>query len=397
MIPKIPIEDYSYHLPANKIAHFPLSQRDRAKLLVYTNGAISDHIFYELPQFLPTHTLLVCNNSKVFEARLLFPSNTAKSIEVFCMEIVQTNNTNAIVKCMIGNLRKWKSPTLVLEKKHLTLQAEKIKSTNNGLHQVQLQWNDSTKNIFDILHIFGHTPLPPYIKRSDIEEDKKNYQTIFAEMQGSAAAPTAGLHFTLNVLEELQQKNISLLELTLHVGGGTFLPVKTPYVDQHTMHSEQVIFSKTHIQTLITHIENKYPICAVGTTSIRALESLHSLGISLAQNPLLDIDNIEISQWLSYETNLTLSYIESLKLILQAIEKNQRNEIIFKTKICIVLGYKIQSAHYLITNFHQPNSTLLLLIAAFVGKDWKNIYDHALLHNYRFLSYGDTSLLQLKS
>ncbi|MGL6022373.1 MAG: S-adenosylmethionine:tRNA ribosyltransferase-isomerase, partial [Chitinophagaceae bacterium] len=378
-----------------KIAYFPLNNREQSKLLVFQNNIIKDYFFYELPTILPPHTLLVCNNSKVFQARLIFPTNTPKPIEIFCMEILHMTNNCATIKCMIGNNAKWKKPTLTLEKNTISLQAQKIKPTENDLHEVLLQWNN-TKNIFEMFNLVGQMPLPPYIKRSETNDDKSTYQTIFANEQGSVAAPTAGLHFTDKIKNPLHQKNISFLEITLHVGGGTFLPIKTDYINQHRMHSEQVIFSKKNILHLVYQLEKKYPICAVGTTSLRSLESLHSLGILLYQKRLLNIENIEIPQWLSFEDTPLLSYVESLKLILNFLEIHQKEEIRFKTKICIIPGYTIQSANYLITNFHQPRSTLLLLIAAIVGEEWKNIYHHALSENYRFLSYGDASLLEIK-
>lgn len=392
------IEDFSYLLPEEKIAFFPKEKRDDAKLLLYKKGNITDHTFSNLPQLLDHDTLVVLNNTRVLEARLLFQKPTGGIIEIFCLEPYgQTNEVslaqfeNVRWKCIIGGASKWK-PGQILHKEitinNLTvvLSATYISKEQNYFI-IEFSWKPASFSFAEILHNAGAIPLPPYIKRSPLALDLERYQTVFSKQQGSVAAPTAGLHFSKEILQQLENKNVSIEYVTLHVGAGTFKPVTSATLAEHKMHSEPFSISLDLIQKIL----GTEKVLAVGTTSLRTLESLHWLGVKLIKGKLI---NWHLEQWEAYELeDNKISYKESLSSIIKWMNENKKSELNCRTSLIIVPGYCFQIAQGLITNFHQPNSTLLLLIASFIGDDWRNVYEHALNNNYRFLSYGDGSLL----
>ena len=392
------IDDFDYPLPDNRIAKFPLPQRDASKLLIYQNEKISEDIFSNLVNYLPEDCLLVYNNTRVIQARLIFQKSTGARIEVFCLEpanpadyVLSLSSTeNCIWKCMVGNLKKWKSGILTknvdVNGVSVELNAELLESENNT-HLVHFSWNNS-KHFAEILENAGELPIPPYLHRNTEESDKTTYQTVYSKIEGSVAAPTAGLHFTPEVFESLKKKNVETEELTLHVGAGTFQPVKSEKVNDHTMHAEIIEVNKSTVEHLIRKNGN---IIAVGTTSVRTLESLYYIGLQIAENP--QISSFLISQWTPYETKSTLSTLESLQQIADYLDKWNLKSIHASTQIMIKPGYKFHIVNGIITNFHQPKSTLLLLVSAFAKGNWKAIYDYALSHDFRFLSYGDSSLL----
>jgi S-adenosylmethionine:tRNA ribosyltransferase-isomerase len=397
------IKDYDYDLPNRRIAEFPLKERDESKLLIYQRGHISNEHFFNLHKCLPGDSTLVLNNTRVIEARILFTKATGGAIEIFCLEPFRQTVELALsaVKsvqwlCLIGGASKWKAGQ-ILKKEVFTgneiveLSARYIgKQTDNFV--IEFSWQPQEKSFAEILHATGAVPLPPYIKRNAVEEDKDRYQTIFGNQEGSVAAPTAALHFTENVFRKLSEKNIATDYITLHVGAGTFKPVKTETVAEHEMHQEPFTVS---IDTLRKIISSKQ-IIVVGTTSLRTLETVYWLGVKLL-NGLIEEEWV-LQQWEAYELseNYKVSVQESLTALVDWLEKNHQKELHCRTSLIIVPGYKFQIPQGLITNFHQPQSTLLLLVGAFIGKDWKNVYEHALKNDYRFLSYGDSSLLWRK-
>jgi len=398
MIKNIKIKEYDYELPEEKIAKYPLSQRDESKLLVYKNGKIEGSQFRHLKDYLSGNTLLVFNNTKVIQARMIFQKETGAQIEIFCLEPnepadyaqVFIQNKTCIWLCMIGNLKKWKNGKLSFTIHNSQLTAERLKSYGDT-HLVRFEWDNPDISFAEILEICGKLPIPPYLNRKTEESDNQTYQTVYSKIKGSVAAPTAGLHFTKEVFESLSQKNITFEELTLHIGAGTFKPVKTETIGEHLMHTECITIKKSTVENVLSNLEN---IVAVGTTSVRTLESLYYIGVLISLNPNISIQNIKVTQWMPYsEENNRLSVNEALNLILRYFDQNNLNSLTTHTKIMIVPGYKFKVVTGIITNFHQPKSTLLLLISAFVGEQWKNIYDYALEHNFRFLSYGDSSLL----
>jgi S-adenosylmethionine:tRNA ribosyltransferase-isomerase len=393
------IEDYNYPLADERIAKFPLAKRDASKLLVYKNKQIKETVFSNLVDFLPENCLLVYNNTKVIQARLLFNKETGAKIEIFCLEPLEPSdyalslgaNKNCVWKCMIGNLKKWKGEKL--EKKisvngnNLSLTAVLISSENNA-HQVSFEWNDESVHFAEILETAGELPIPPYLNRKTEESDKTTYQTVYSKIKGSVAAPTAGLHFTGDVLAGLKTKNIKTEELTLHVGAGTFQPVKSSDVNLHQMHAEIISVRKSAIEHLLENLGN---IIAVGTTSVRTLESLYFIGCQMAEDKC--VEKIHVSQWAPYEHEYSLTVEQSLENILHCLSIQGKDALHADTQIMIKPGYKFRMVNGMITNFHQPRSTLLLLVSAFVDGNWKEIYDYALAHDFRFLSYGDSSLL----
>lgn len=398
------IKDFSYTLPEDRIAKYPLEERDASKLLVYKEGIIQEDLYKNIASHIPADLLLVFNDTKVVEARLLFQKPTGGVIEIFCLEPHEqyTDVTTAMQqkekvfwKCLVGGASKWKHGQ-VLEKK-LSLQSTEfiLKAKYIGKEAdsfiIELSWNNPSLSFAEVLHLAGAIPLPPYIKREAEKTDTERYQTIYASHDGSVAAPTAGLHFTTHIFEKLNERNIQKDFVTLHVGAGTFKPVKSDIMDQHQMHAEYFSVSKQTIFNIIDHLDKN--IIAVGTTTLRTLESLYWLGAMKS-----GIGNLElgISQWVPYEINeMNISPKESLSFLLEWMEKNNRESIISKTQIIITPGYQFKIVKGLITNFHQPQSTLLLLVAAFAGNNWKKIYDYALENGFRFLSYGDGCLLWL--
>lgn len=392
----IKIEDYTYDLPDHRIAKYPINKRDESKLLVYNKGSVAKDEFKHIDQYIDSNTTCVFNNTKVIQARLHFFKETGAKIEIFCLEPIEPSDyvlafqqTEAITwKCIVGNLKKWKEQDLekiiTIDNSEITLTAKKKGSEGNS-QIIEFSWNNSGVTFSEILENIGATPIPPYLNRESESIDKDRYQTVYSKLKGSVAAPTAGLHFTKKVLEKLQSQNITLEEVTLHVGAGTFTPVKSETIDEHQMHTEHFVVTKKTIQNLL----NSEQIIAVGTTSVRTIESLHWLGVKLKLHNKLDS---HISQWEAYQLP-EYSKKESLEALENHMNENNLNALHASTQIMIFPGYKFKLVDILVTNFHQPKSTLLLLIAAFIGEDWKKVYDFALENDFRFLSYGDSSIL----
>lgn len=397
----ISISDYTYNLPDDKIAREPANPKDSSKLLVYKDKKISNLFFNNISSILPKKTLIVYNNTKVVQARLLFKNANGAAIELFCLCPINKPVQEAMFdlktsewECLIGNAAKFREPFLeieyVSENKNYTLKAIKVSAENKTV--IKFEWN--SEHVFsEILHIVGHIPLPPYFKRKANSNDEQNYQTIFAKLKGSVAAPTAGLHFTDTVIESLKKINCNFANVTLHVGAGTFMPIKVDNAIEHTMHAEEFLIDKFTIQKIQAQ---PHSIAAVGTTSLRTLESLYWLALQLYNGLNIDSENCFISQWEPYLDNIDLPSKEVvLEKLLNWMEINKIEFLRGKTQIIIVPDYQFKVVDILITNFHQPQSTLLLLVAAFTKNKWQSIYEHALNANYRFLSYGDSSLLFL--
>jgi len=398
------IDDYDYLLPDERIAKYPLVKRDSSKLLLYKNGAISESQFFNIADFLPENSLLVYNNTRVIQARLIFQKETGARIEVFCLEPLAPTDyaqslgatTKCTWKCMVGNLKKWKEGTLSkiveVDGKSCKFLAEYIHNEGNT-HTIRFTWDNSDIHFADILEKAGELPIPPYLHRKTEESDLTTYQTVYSKIKGSVAAPTAGLHFTPEVFENLKPKNIEIEEVTLHVGAGTFQPVKTRNIAEHHMHTEVISVHRSTIKHLQQKLGN---IIAVGTTSVRTLESLYYLGIYLTTNPSSQRkgnSDLRVSQWKPYENNEEVSTYDALQSLLDYMDQNNLTTLHAETQIMIKPGYRFRVINGMITNFHQPKSTLLLLVSAFVNGNWKDIYDYALENNFRFLSYGDSSLL----
>ena len=396
---QININDFDYELSEDRIAKFPLEQRDLSKLLIYDEGEIKQQTFCELPQYLDSNSLLVFNNTKVVHARIILHKSTGAQIEVFCLEPLMPNNyeqnfasTNECMwNCVVGNLKKWKGEILKkpFEYENISdeLCVEKI-DNNSEFLRLKFSWK-SGLSFAQVMEVCGKIPIPPYLKRESQEIDTERYQTIYSKLEGSVAAPTAGLHFSDNVMENLKSKNIEVEEVTLHVGAGTFKPVKTEFANEHIMHTEHFFVKKSSLHKIIKHLGN---ITAVGTTSVRTLESLYWLGCKIAKNN--NLDDLNIEQFEPYQdNNQQIRAEESLRAIINYLECNNKDELCASTQIMIIPEYKPRIVNQIITNFHQPKSTLLLLISAFVGNDWHRIYDYAMKNDFRFLSYGDSSLL----
>ncbi len=405
------ISDYDYPLPDERIAKYPLKERDTSKLLVYKSGQIREDKFFNVGEYLPKDTLLVYNNTRVIHARLVFYKESGARIEVFCLEPIEPSDyesslsakSGCIWKCMIGNLKKWKSGDLRLKVAFgIAISAELLSSEGNT-HIVHFTWSCDGGSFAEILEKAGELPIPPYLNRKTEESDKTTYQTVYSRIDGSVAAPTAGLHFTNKVLDGLRQKGIKTTELTLHVGAGTFQPVKVEDVNDHQMHSEYIEVSYDTVKDIKNNLGH---ICAVGTTSMRTLESLYYLGVMLDHSMFgskyeLSFDkyildskgDFNVPQFAPYRYNHTMSAEQALQNVLDYLDDTEQIAITASTQILIRPGYKFRVVDSLITNFHQPKSTLLLLVSAFVNGDWHKIYDYALSHDFRFLSYGDSSLL----
>ena len=408
---EILIEEYNYPLPDERIAKYPLAQRDQSKLLIYRNGQVSEDRFYRVGEYLPADSLLIYNNTRVIQARLEFHKQSEDGtqgarVEIFCLEPLEPHDYQLSLgstdgctwKCMIGNAKKWKTGALALpvvlpSGEEVRLLAEKGAQTGNTF-AVNFSWEGASVSFAEILDAVGELPIPPYLNRKTEESDKTTYQTVYSRIKGSVAAPTAGLHFTDDVLDGLRQRGIQTAEVTLHVGAGTFQPVKVADANQHTMHTEIIAVPKTTIQTII---ENLGHIVAVGTTSMRTLESLYFLGVqlhdTLHSTPHTLHHTLSVAQFEPYEMAHTLSTYEALQAIVKYLEQTGQDTLHAETQIMIKPGYVFHVVDQLITNFHQPKSTLLLLVSAFVGGDWHTIYDYALSHDFRFLSYGDSSSL----
>lgn len=396
-VKKIRIEDYNYPLPQDKIAQYPLPKRDTSKLLTYQNGEIGETIYSELPEVLPNDTFLVFNQTKVVQARLYFQKNETTTIELFCLGPIPPMDTQQAMgtissiqyQCMVGGARKWKRGELVLQTESGTnLSVAKLEN-HNGVFTIEFKW-DSNQTFAEILEEVGQTPLPPYLNRKAEQKDKRTYQTVFAQNNGSVAAPTAGLHFTDELLENLEVKGIKKSFLTLHVGSGTFKPVSADEISEHDMHAEEFIIELSFLNELLDNIDRA--VIPVGTTSMRALESIYWLGVKLLSLP--DLNNLHVEQWIAYAWPDDLpSPKEAIEALRGHILSSSTDFLLASTSIIIAPGYQHQICNGLLTNFHQPKSTLLLLVASLIGEKWKSVYDYALHHGFRFLSYGDGCLL----
>lgn len=397
-VKKIQISDFDYPLSEERIAKYPLVERDQSKLLIFKHGDLNVSVFNKLPENLTSDHLLVFNNSRVIPARLKFNKATGANIEIFCLEPVEPadyqlafQSRRCVWKCIVGNLKKWKADILVKAIDGKVLQARKVEDFKTYQY-IEFTWDDISLSFSEIIELAGVTPIPPYLNRESEDLDHDRYQTVYSSVKGSVAAPTAGLHFTDDLLQTLKAKGITEAKLTLHVGAGTFKPVQAEAMIDHEMHTE---FFSISANTLALLTKKHGNIISVGTTTLRTLESLYWIGIKL-KNALDDKRLLHLNQWDAYELEASLSYPEAMEVICEYLQKNNLTELFATTQIMIVPGYQIRSAHALITNFHQPKSTLLLLVAAAIGNDWKKVYDFALNHDFRFLSYGDSSLLYVK-
>ncbi len=398
---EISIEDYDYDLPEGRIAQYPVEERDMSNLLVYREGDIGKDIFRNLDQHIPSGSLLVFNNTRVIRARLLFRKESGAAIEILCLEPLSPVDYQMSLgsaepvewKCIIGNLKKWKNGQLTLSyyinKKQYNLTAEKVCKEGEAW-RIRFSWDSPLACFGEVIEAAGHIPLPPYLNREDEEDDNIRYQTVYSSVKGSVAAPTAGLHFNERVLDKLRKNKVKLAELTLHVGAGTFQPVKTKNIIDHEMHCEHFYISTDTIQLLI---DNLGKIIPVGTTSVRTLESLYWLGVKVSENKTDYNGSLSLDQWDAYTIESSISAEESLKHLLKMMKAENISILEASTSIIIIPGYKFRIINGMITNFHQPKSTLLLLISAWIGDKWKEVYKYALDNNFRFLSYGDSSIL----
>ncbi len=406
---EIQISDYNYPLPDERIAKFPKAERDQSKLLIYNKGQVSEDVFRNLSNHLPEGALMVMNNTKVIQARMHFRKSTGALIEVFLLEpalpsdyevmFLQTERCQWL--CLVGNLKKWKDGTLV---RPLEIKGEQIELRATRLHEqgtsqlVEFCWAQadgtaSQISFAEILDAVGELPIPPYLNRETQESDKTTYQTVYSKIKGSVAAPTAGLHFTQRVLADVDARGIEREEVTLHVGAGTFKPVKSSTIGEHPMHTEYIAVRRHTLERLIAH---QCKAIAVGTTSVRTLESLYYMGLKVMAQPEISEESLHVSQWEPYEaetSNLNVDSTKALEALLAWMVRHDLTVLHSSTQIIIAPGYEYKIVQMLITNFHQPQSTLLLLVSAFVKGDWHKIYDYALAHDFRFLSYGDSSLL----
>lgn len=398
---QIRIEEFNYPLPDERIAKFPLTKRDESKLLVYRNGKIDEAVFKQLSDYLPQGSMLVYNNTRVIQARMLFQKETGAQIEVFCLEPVIPHDYALVFQqtescswlCLVGNLKKWKEgalhKTIRMDDKEVVLSAERIKTTGDS-HLVRFSWNNPQVTFAELLDAAGILPIPPYLHRETRESDLQTYQTVYSKIKGSVAAPTAGLHFTPEVLAGLDAKGFTREEVTLHVGAGTFKPVKSEVIGDHEMHTEFISVRRSAIENIRTNLGR---IIAVGTTSVRTLESLYYMGRTLVNNPDATSEELVVTQWTPYHDTEEVTVHEALTALLDYLDRNQTDTLLSATQIMIAPGYEFKIVKGIITNFHQPKSTLLLLISAFVNGNWKSIYNYALDNDFRFLSYGDSSLL----
>lgn len=399
----IQIKDFNYNLPDERIAKFPLAKRDNSKLLLYRHGEVAEDVFHNIAQFLPKGALMVFNNTKVIQARLHFRKETGALIEVFLLEPYMPADYEQMFQttghcswlCMIGNLKKWKEGTLKrtfdVKGKEVTLVAERKEDVHKS-YRVDFSWDASDVSWAELLDAVGELPIPPYLNRETQESDKTTYQTVYSKIKGSVAAPTAGLHFTPEVLADIDRHGIDREELTLHVGAGTFKPVKSEEIQDHEMHTEYIC---VHRQTLEKLIRHEAKAIAVGTTSVRTLESLYYIGVKLEKTLDLSEEELHVCQWEPYENAVAkpITPLKAIENILAYLDKHGLSALHASTQIIIAPGYEYNIVKMLVTNFHQPQSTLLLLVSAFVHGDWRKIYDYALAHDFRFLSYGDSSLL----
>ena len=402
MIPEIRIEDYNYPLPEERIAKYPLPRRDESKLLRYKNGKIDEYVFRDIVSLIPDNALMIFNDTKVVPARLHFQRSTGAHIEIFCLrpEIPADyaeafgSREKCVWKCVVGNVKRWKDDVLHLYNAEALEGAEKLNlkarlvKREEETSLIEFSW-DGGEIFSNVLDICGKVPIPPYLNRDTEAIDLERYQTTYAHIKGSVAAPTAGLHFTELELDALRAKGVDTRNVCLHVGAGTFLPVKSSLVSEHPMHREPFVVSRSLLLRIIENLESGHPLAAVGTTSVRTLESLYYAGVSCIENGAPE----EIRQWAPYDREYTYSTVESLRAIVAYLDRNGLDEFEETTRIIIVPGFKFRLVDTIVTNFHQPESTLILLVSAFVNGDWRRIYDYALGNGFRFLSYGDSSIL----
>ena len=406
----IHISDYNYPLPDERIAKFPIVQRDHSKLLLYKHGEVGEDMFYNLPKYLPKGSLMVFNNTKVIQARMHFRKtdsngeHTGALIEVFLLEPAEPSDYELMFQtsghcawyCLVGNLKKWKegelTRTITINQNPITVRATRG-PVHGTSHRIDFSW-DGGASFAEVIDVMGELPIPPYLNRETQESDKTTYQTVYSKVKGSVAAPTAGLHFTPEVLSAIDAAGIEREELTLHVGAGTFKPVKSEEIEDHEMHTEYISVRRDTIQKLIDH---DAAAIAVGTTSVRTLESLYYMGVKVVENPNISEGQLHVSQWEPYERHSGVCSqpvaLDSLKALASWMDSHDMKVLNSSTQIIIAPGYDYKIVKMLVTNFHQPQSTLLLLVSAFVNGDWHRIYDYALSHDFRFLSYGDSSLL----
>lgn len=397
------IEDFTYDLPNQNIAYHPAEPRDSSKLLVYKNGNISQDIYKNIAQQLPSDAVLVFNNTKVIKSRIFFQRPTGATIEVFCLEPYGENQNyeqhfqqkgKALWTCLVGKVGKWKEDqlhkTLQIQGKEVVLTVEKLQKIQDA-YLIQFTWTPQEFTFGEIIEAAGLTPLPPYIKRMADAHDEETYQTVYSEWEGSVAAPTAGLHFTQNIFDALEARNIPRLFTTLHVGAGTFMPVKSVTMAEHPMHSETMSISLDFLDLLLSQIHST--IITVGTTSTRTLESIYWMGNKILNQPNIRLEDLKVTQWQPYEEVKRFSAEEAVAALRNWIVQRNETELSIETQIIIAPGYRFGIVGGLITNFHQPQSTLLLLVSALIGETWRDIYHYALAHDFRFLSYGDGSLL----
>lgn len=398
---EIQIADYDYPLPDERIAKYPLADRSSSKLLRYQAGEIEEFTFRDLPRLLPEGAVLVRNNSKVIRARLLFHKDSGARIEIFCLDPAAPTSYELSLgerhrcswHCLIGNAKRFKEGTQLTRLLHREGQGEVTLTAERGEEGViHFSWDNDAYTFGELLELMGILPIPPYLGRETEEQDLTTYQTVYAETEGSVAAPTAGLHFTPAVFEELRAQGTPVLDVTLHVGAGTFRPVKADHIGDHEMHAELISVSRSTLLALREHIGQ---IIAVGTTSVRTLESLYHLAIALRRQPDTPPTALHVEQWLPYEETADeeLTTEEALDMLLSYLDAQGEDTLVFPTSIIIAPSYRYRVIRGMVTNFHQPHSTLLLLIAALIGDDWHRVYDWALTHDFRFLSYGDSSLL----
>ena len=402
----IRISDYQYDLPDERIAKFPMAHRDQSKLLIYNKGEVGEDVFYHLPDYLPKGALMVFNNTKVIRARMHFRKTDANGehtgalIEVFLLEPAEPADYEQMFQttghcawyCLVGNLKKWKEGPLtrIIEVEGTRIEVTAARGSIHGTsHRIDFSWNGDV-SFATIIDTMGELPIPPYLNRETQDSDKTTYQTVYSKIKGSVAAPTAGLHFTPEVLADLDAHGIEREELTLHVGAGTFKPVKSEEMEGHEMHTEYISVRRETITKLLNH---GCQAIAVGTTSVRTLESLYYMGLKVIANPDLIEDQLHVTQWEPYETHNTVTLVAALQALANWMDSRGLEVLHASTQIIICPGYDYKIVRMLVTNFHQPQSTLLLLVSAFVGGDWHKIYDYALAHDFRFLSYGDSSLL----
>ena len=396
------INDYNYPLPDKRIAKHPLAEREQCKLLIYSHNQLSEGHFYDVPQLLPQGCMLVYNNTRVINARLRFRKATGSTIEIFCLEPVAPHDYQLIFQttdtctwlCLVGNSKRWKEgaleQTVDIDGRQVTLSATRGERRGNSW-EIIFTWDAQDVTFASLLTALGEIPIPPYLNRNTEESDLTDYQTVYSHIDGSVAAPTAGLHFTDELLAECDNRGITRRELTLHVGAGTFQPVKSENIGEHEMHYEFIAVERSLLEELVHALNTGQPIVAVGTTSVRTLESLYYVGQMLEANP--DADDLTVTQWMPYTTPCQISAQQALQNIVDYLDRHHLSTLMGNTQLMIAPGFQYRIINGMITNFHQPQSTLLLLVAAFVGNDnWRSLYDYALAHDFRFLSYGDACL-----